>query len=429
MPAILKILLVFFGMLTLSRLAVPIGVAIITGAVVLSYWGGAGSLDVISTLFNAITRPYLWLLLAVTLFIAVFGKYVSEDKNAESIISLAQRWGGKHGKLWGLMALPAIIGLIPMPAGALFSAPLVEQTVKYDTWPSAWKAAVNYWFRHLWEYWWPIFPSVIVALTVFDMPTWQFIAALILFTPASWITGYFFLMRPHKNTLKLNESSSPKYSIRILVVLLPLVIIVASALLLPELLGVYVPSLNLQEKKLTAILIGLCVGIIIIVIDSDRTQLKRIFSSIIEKRNMSLLVTVAGVIIFQVCLEETGLLKIASNEFLSSGFPVHIVIISLPFLAGIITGLGVGYTGLSLPLIAGFMNTDGSNLTPMSTLVLAYGFGYMGVLLSPIHLCLLVSRDYFNAKLLNIYKLILPCVLILMVFDVILFSIFSFFGW
>src|SRR5262245_23263268 len=49
-----------------------------------------------------------------------------------------------------LAALPAIIGLLPMPGGALFSAPMVEQSAGPSMGPED-KALVNYWYRHVWE--------------------------------------------------------------------------------------------------------------------------------------------------------------------------------------------------------------------------------------------------------------------------------------
>jgi hypothetical protein len=40
---------------------------------------------------------------------------------------------------------------------------------------------------------------------------------------------------------------------------------------------------------------------------------------------------------------------------------------------------------------------------------LAYTFGYAGMMLSPVHLCFLVTKDYFKAGLLGSYRyLIFP---------------------
>ncbi|HOF90144.1 MAG TPA: DUF401 family protein, partial [Armatimonadota bacterium] len=35
----------------------------------------------------------------------------------------------------------------------------------------------------------------------------------------------------------------------------------------------------------------------------------------------------------------------------------------------------------------------------LSTAALAYGFGYLGMMLSPVHVCLLVTNEHFNTRL------------------------------
>jgi uncharacterized protein len=48
--------------------------------------------------------------------------------------------------------MPAFLGFLPSLGGAIFSAPLVEAAGKpYDLSPER-KTAINYWFRHVWEY-------------------------------------------------------------------------------------------------------------------------------------------------------------------------------------------------------------------------------------------------------------------------------------
>jgi len=64
------------------------------------------------------------------------------------------------------------------------------------------------------------------------------------------------------------------------------------------------------------------------------------------------------------------------------------------------------------------MAAEGTSLTPMSTLVLAYGFGHSGMMLSPIHLCLLVTRDYFRSSFSDVYRRIVPCVLAVLAYSI-----------
>jgi len=110
------------------------------------------------------------------------------------------------------------------------------------------------------------------------------------------------------------------------------------------------------------------------------------------------------------------------NELIAYHIPVMMVIIIMPFLSGFITGIAIGFVGTSFPLIIPLF--DSTNVFSfLSYAVLAYSFGYMGMMLSPIHLCFLVTKDYFKANLLGSYRLIiLPSVMVMAV-AVILFYI------
>jgi len=354
---------------------------------------------------------------------------MASPENAAALQRLARHWGGRHGRFYSLIGLPALIGLVPMPAGALFSAPMVQQAAAEPRWAPAWKAAVNYWFRHVWEYWWPIYPAVIIGIAVFNMETWQFMAALAAFTPATFWVGYQFLLRPHREALALDAAASPPGALREgLRVLLPLGIIIAAVLLLPPAAAALRPGMDPQVRKLLAMLAGMLLGIGVIVRQEwgRRTGLLR---EVFRPHSLNVLLIVGGVAVFQSLLEASGLVPKASEDLLRCGIPLVPVIALLPFLAGLITGASAGFAGMTFPLVIGLMRTPGASLPPMAALVLAFGSGYLGMMVSPIHLCLLVTRDYFDARLAPIYRQILPCVTGMALFTGLLFLLFRALGW
>jgi hypothetical protein len=93
----------------------------------------------------------------------------------------------------------------------------------------------------------------------------------------------------------------------------------------------------------------------------------------------------------------------------------------LPFLAGILTGITVGFVGVSFPILLALLETGGYDI---SHIVLAYGMGFVGVLLSPVHLCLLVTKDYFKAKFDKVYRSLLIPVLPIVAMVIFLFLIY-----
>lgn len=430
-PPILKILTIFLAMLLLTRFRVPLGAAIILGGLGLNVWAGHAPSEVLGALGAALAQSYLWMLLAITALVVEFGRYMSQERNARTIVALSRRLGGRHGRLWSLMTVPLVIGLVPMPAGALFSAPMVQQVADEAHWAPEWKAAVNYWFRHVVEYWWPIYPVVIVSLTVFHMEIWRYILALIAFTPVTLLAGYLFLLRPHQNRLTGGQSSAPEDPAgrRFVVIILPLAVIMASVLLLPPILGRGLPLLDGQLRKMLAMLIGMLLGLGMILRDDGGWSVRRLFVSLAKRQSLNILLTVGSVAIFQSLLEDSQLLPVAGRELMEAGFPVVLLVAGLPLLAGLITGLAIGFAGLAFPLIVGLMSQPDAGLTPMATLALAFGFGYMGMMLSPIHLCLLVTRDFFSSSLISMYRHILPCAAVMLGFSLVLYGVFRAFGW
>ena len=85
------------------------------------------------------------------------------------------------------------------------------------------------------------------------------------------------------------------------------------------------------------------------------------------------------------------------------GFPVLAAVIILPFICGLTTGITVGFVGASFPIIVSLIGvgTDVSTYYFLGTIAVAYCAGYAGVLLSPVHVCMIVTCEHFKTKLMN----------------------------
>jgi integral membrane protein (TIGR00529 family) len=420
-PAIIKILSVFFGVLLVNRFKVPLGIGLILGGLLLDTWAGNNLPAVSMDFLDGLTRPELWLLIINITLIMEIGHFMASEKNSQAILGAARRWGGKHGFSFSLVLIPAAIGMVPMPGGALFSAPLVGRTVAYSANPPEWKAAVNYWFRHILEYWWPLYPVVIVTLSIFTIETWKYMLLLTPFTFVNLGAGYIFLIRKHDFSFATEINQNEKIP-SIIRVLMPIIIIVAAALLLPGLFEKNFPDLNPASWKLMAMLAGLVISLIMIW--QGRSNLSRkMFSDFVSKKTMTVFITLAGVMIFESLLDSSGLIPLAGHELSRSSVPISLIIAFLPFLAGLVTGIAIGFAGAAFPIVVGFISAADVNIQPMAALVLAFSMGYAGMMLSPVHLCFLLTVDYFNASFIKVYKYLLPCVLSVMFFGIVLYQV------
>jgi len=416
--AVAKILIVFFGVLAVSRMKVPLGAGLIGGGLTLDLWSGKNLQVLPADLWHALVRPELWLLAITITLIMEVGHFMASDANGKAIVSLARRFGGKHGQAASLILIPAAIGLVPMPGGALFSAPLVGQSAQNSSNPE-WKAAVNYWFRHILEYWWPLYPVVIVTLSIFTIQTWKFMLLQIPFTFVNLAAGYFFLLRNRLYSFSSDEAVDKNLP-GITKVLLPILIIVIATLLLPGLFRKLSPGLNPASWKLLSMLAGLAISLMLIWMDRDNHS-RKMFSDLASRKTMNVFITLAGVMIFESLLNSSGLIPLAGRELSHGRVPIALIIAFLPFLAGLVTGIAIGFAGAAFPIVVGFISAGEISMQPVAALVLAFSMGYAGMMLSPVHLCFLLTVEYFSASLIKVYRYILPCVLCVMVFGIMLY--------
>ena len=147
------------------------------------------------------------------------------------------------------------------------------------------------------------------------------------------------------------------------------------------------------------------------------------FSDFASRKTATVFITLAGVMIFESLLNSSGLIPLAGRELSTSRVPIALIIAFLPFLAGLVTGIAIGFAGTAFPIVVGFISAGEIGMQPMAALVLAFSMGYAGMMLSPVHLCFLLTIDYFTASFIKVYRYILPCALSVMAFGVILYQV------
>ena len=76
-----------------------------------------------------------------------------------------------------------------------------------------------------------------------------------------------------------------------------------------------------------------------------------------------------------------------------------LVIIAIPFVAGIATGITVAYVGAGFSIVLSLIGKDPDRAVFLSTIVLGYGSGFVGMMLSPVHVCLVVTNEHFKTQL------------------------------
>jgi hypothetical protein len=70
-----------------------------------------------------------------------------------------------------------LIGMLPSLGGAYFSAPMVKEATSGIHMSQEEKAFINYWFRHPWEYILPLYPGILLASAVSNIPLYNLMKA------------------------------------------------------------------------------------------------------------------------------------------------------------------------------------------------------------------------------------------------------------
>lgn len=117
-----------------------------------------------------------------------------------------------------------------------------------------------------------------------------------------------------------------------------------------------------------------------------------------------------GVMIFKHVLEDAGAVAQVPPALAGLGLPPLLIAFLVPLLVGLLTGVAPAALVVSVPLVAPLLT--GLGLDPLTAGLWIFVGGFSGVLLSPMHLCLALTRDYFKANWAGLYRAILPSVAI-----------------
>ncbi len=168
---------------------------------------------------------------------------------------------------------------------------------------------------------------------------------------------------------------------------------------------------------------GVSIGIAIVFVLAALTISKQyplggIIRTLREPLTIGIVLLTWGTMAFKDVLGLSGAIVEISDYIASIGIPLLPVLIILPAIAGMLTGIVQACVGVSFPLIMSIIDPT------LGYVMLAFVSGIVGVMISPIHLCFILTVDYFRADFFTSYKSILGPSLVLIVAALGLFWIF-----
>ena len=295
-----------------------------------------------------------------------------------------------------LIFFPALIGLLPMPGGAIFSAPMLKAVSADMSLGNEDRVVVNYWFRHVWEMAWPLYPGIILTVALADIPISALISRSWPGVVAMFGIGWFFFLRPGVlNTgMLLQETARIKGSLRkIAAEGLPLFVAIVGAIGLETLLARFAPRISFEWGVITAL-----VGAIFCVMAQNQLGLS-FLSSVLKKRSLwTMLMVVAAIFVFKDVMQAAGIVQ-AMAASAGGGVALFAAAVFLPFLVGMVAGINVAFVGATFPLLIGLLHSLGMEDQMVPYLILGSFSGFTGVMISPIHICFVLTCNYFATDL------------------------------
>jgi len=383
MVELLKIGIVFFIVLILSLKKVSLWIALLVGTFLLGFLFRLPFQSILKDLLTSVLDVRTLLLLGAFVAILFFSTLLRETGRMQEIL---EGFRNIFKDIRVVIALlPAMIGLMPIVGGALVSAPMVvEGSDELKLSPER-RTFINYWFRHLWQYTLPTYPALLLAATLVNIPVRNLGWINLPLTLTAVVSGILFGFWGVSKSTSVRNLSSTISGLRLFYNLCPLI---------------FGLILVVGFKVELAYAFGLAIlGMIIFY----KISWSMVLKGFRESLNVELLLTVAIVMGFKEVLESSRAVHSVSSVLVSSGIPLWLIAVLIPFLVGLITGVTIAPIAVGFPILIPLFQNDPHFLNYM---VLAFASGISGDLLSPFHLCLILTKDYFQADLKGVYRFV-----------------------
>ncbi len=397
--ALARLAIVFMILLFLNR-KLPLYFCLLISSLLMGLWMGMNFQSIIGVLLTEVMKPSTLILSLVIVLIVLFSGLLKMSGSLDSIVSSMKGLSTRPGL--SLALAPALIGFLPMPGGAVFSAPMVESAVGDLKVTSESKLAINYWFRHIPEFIWPLYPGFILSLSIFGLEAWKLTVYQSPLSLGAALAGVLFVLPSFSGRRYRNDGVSENPWKDFFIQLAPIIMVLALMFGLQggaEIYGLRTGK-TVPLTQHISMTVGLITGIIYLKKAYD-IDFRTICSITYRSGAFNIVLMVFGIMAFKGILDQSQAISQIKTELQAFEISEVYVIALLPLIAGLITGIAVGFVGSSFPLVATLAPAN-ENIIPY--VVLAYGFGFLGMMLSPVHLCFLVTQEYFHTNAIDSYK-------------------------
>ena len=407
MYQLITAVLAFMIIPILIKLKVKLGYSILLTSVVLGIVSGIGFQGFSGAVLDVFTQMSSLNTILVVTMVSILGGVMKHYQILDIIVETMQKLIGSKRNI--ITIIPAMIGVLIIPGGAILSAPFVKKIGGEINLSPARRAVINLVFRHIAMFLLPYSTSILIVTSIMpDISVPLLIGLNFFFVVSIVAAGYLMFLRDidlgdrkakgrnFNNFKKLAIYTSPIYVCVIITGItgIPFYISMLSSLLIVYILG---------DKK--AFLINA-----------------------VKSINVNIVLTVTAVLIMQnIIMEMSEMLTIFNNIFEASSSMISILFVLLltSTFFGFITGYQVAAMAITLPLIA---QLNVSYQMMHLYVFIATACSFVGYFFSPLHLCQAFTTQIMGVTTIELYKeykffapvLVLITIVLALVYNIIL---------
>ncbi len=296
------------------------------------------------------------------------------------------------GKRGLLILVPALVGMLPMPGGALLSAPMVQKVASEES--GELKTAINIWFRHLLILIYPLSAALIAATKIVGFTVYDVLPYLLVWFVLAFALGYLFFL------VKISDKHTHKSDFSLRGLLIPI-----SILMVAPVIDFAIQRAFILKYKSISTLVGVLMSLILAVkLSPKRINYRKIIT---KMRPWEFGAIILGMFIF------FNIFKVSPIADRIAGIEVSPITLSI--WGGFLLGFATGRVQLPASIILPIYLTKSGNMSGFvfSLIYVSIFFGYV---ISPVHPCVAITVSYFKTSMMGfIKKCILPVAIIMLI--------------
>jgi len=230
------------------------------------------------------------------------------------------------------------------------------------------RVVINYWFRHVWELAWPLYPGIILTVALAGIPVGTLIVKTWPAVVAMFTIGWFFYLRSGDFSSAATAAETTIVRRDIKVALregLPLLIAIIGAVGLEALLARFGHGIPFELGVIAALIGG--IGCIMV---QNRLGADFLVAVLRKPSLWSMLMVIGAIFIFKDMMAAAGVVE-AMSAVAGGGVALFAAAVFLPFLVGMVAGINVAFVGATFPLLIGLLHNLGMSELLVPYLVLA----------------------------------------------------------